>query len=158
MPFLKRQVVELEATDTEPLESATDPFDGSNITEAIRMGEVDDFDEEAQVTADALGRDIDGQRIWQQEYFVREDSDSATTDELVEFCRNNDDEVWFRESYQEHESGGGVITKIIGAASSGCTVNTRKATVEGHVGTIIKVTSSAVFEEGNYRDEPTYTP
>lgn len=159
MPELKRHIVTLEATDSEPLASEADPFDGTNITEAIKMGAVDDFDEEAQTTEDAIGREIDGRRVWQQEYFIREDSDTATTDELVTFCQNNNEEVWFRETYDAHEVAGDPITKLIGAPTSGCTVSTRKATRDGFVGTIIKVTSSSILEGegGNYRDEPTYT-
>ena len=158
MPELKRHVVTLEATDTEPVDSSTDPFDGTNVTEAIKLGAIDDFEEDPQTTEDAIGREIDGRRVFQQEYFVREDSDSTITDEFVDFCQNNNEELWLKETYDAHEIGGDPVTKLIGAPTSGCTVSTHKASVDGFVGTMVKVTSASILEGegGNYRDEPTY--
>ena len=153
MPDLSRRLVEIDGTTTEPVSGSTDPFDGTNKTTALRMGSVDDFEEEVETSEDSLGRPVDVGRAWEQSYFIREDT--AGADSFISFAQDQDEPIWVRETYQTQ--GGGQPTKIVGAPTSGAVVYTAEATVDGLKGTLVTVTSTSVTEDTNYRDEPSYS-
>jgi len=153
MPDLSRRLVKIDATTTEPESGSADPFDGTNETTALRMGAVDDFEEEVETSEDSLGRPVDVGRAFEQSYFIREDS--AGSDSFISFMQGQEDPVWVKETYQEQ--GGSQPTKIVGAPNSGAVVYTAEATVDGLKGTMITVTTTSVTEAANYRDEPSYS-
>jgi len=153
MPDLSRRLVEIDATTTEPVDGDPDPFDSVNRTTALRMGSVDDFEEEVETSEDSLGRPVDVGRTWEQSYFIREDT--AGADDFVTFAQDQDQPVWVKETYQTQ--GGSQPNKIVGAPTSGATIYTAEATVDGLKGTLVTVTSTSVTEDTNYRDEPSYS-
>jgi len=122
------------------------------------MGAADDFEEDVETSADGIGRPLDASRQWQQSYFVREDD--TGDDPFVSFAKSSSDtEMWVLETYQKQTSGEtDPVTKLIGAPTTGCTVYTAEATVDGFKGTLVTVTSASIVDGDNYRDEPTYTP
>ena len=155
MPDLKYNIVEIDITDTEPVASGSDPF-GTNAVQALKLNEIDEFEEDINTTADGLGRDSAAGYALSHAYFIREGT--AGAEAFVTAARGFEDtEVWVREEYQLQESGGTAIAKIIGAESTGCRVRVATATAGGFKGDIVTVHTAASYAGANYRDEPGYS-
>jgi hypothetical protein len=150
MPDLSRRIVKLAASDLDPDGQSSDPFE--KATAALRMGAVDDFEEEVETSEDSLGRPVDVGRTLEVSYFVREDA-STGDGTIVGFLKGKE-RAWIRETYQEQE--GSQRNRIVGAPEVGARIYTAEATVDGLKGTMITATTSSVTEADNYFSEPSY--
>ena len=144
MPDLSRRIVEITS-------QLTDPRGGqawSPPTNALRMGALDDFEEEVETSEDALGRPIDVGRTLEVSYFIREDQKSGDAN-IIDDLRDID-RAWVRETYQAQ--GGSQRHRILGAEDQGARIYTAEATVDGLKGTMLTVVTSSVDASDNYTD------
>jgi len=146
MPDLSRRIVDIAYYTDEP--GVGPPQKPQGETLAIRIGSVDDFEEEVETSEDALGRPIDVGRTLEVSYFIREDQ--ADGDAPIIEGLKGVDRAWVQESYQEQ--GGQQPVRIFGAENQGARVYTAQATVDGLKGTMLTVVTSSVDSGANIQN------